>query len=381
MASMCFVGASLAHAGTAPMPAPVELRIPAAPAVFMGSDGARHLAYELHLTNFYSDTGPLTLNGLDVFGKDTRHPLLHLSAAELAATTKPVPKEGALSIVEAGKRVVIHVWLTLPASASPPQQFRHHLDLGAGERAFVVDGATVAVQTRALPMIGAPLRGGRWFAHEGPGAAQSHHWGSLVAVNGDLTIPQRFAFDFVGVDEAGHALRPGVVDLQKTTYADWIGYGVDVLAVADGTVASARDGEAEHQPLSAQPEPESLTADGLFGNYVVLDIGAHTFAGYAHLARGSVRVKAGDHVHRGQVIGRVGQSGNSAGPHLHFQLADAATFEGSEGVPYVFAAYTYYGPETEAQVFGQGEPWHAPSGELRKAQLPLNDVIVGFPVQ
>jgi hypothetical protein len=377
MAGLCFAWATWAYG--APALAPVEVRIPFAPAVFMGSDGARHLAYELHLTNFYGDTGPLTLQGLNVFGMDTAYPLLHLDASQLAAMAKPVPKEGLPVTVDAGKRVVIFVWLTLPDGTAAPRELRHHIDLKARDGAFTVDGATVAVDARAVPVIGAPLRGGRWLAHEGPGAAQSHHWGSLVAVNGNLTIPQRFALDLVGVDDAGHALKPGVADLQKTAYKDWVGYGADVLAVADGTVVGARDGEVEHHPLSAQPEPTSLTTEGLFGNYVIIQIAPHAFAGYAHLARGSVRVKPGDRVRKGQVIGHLGQSGNSAAPHLHFQLADAPTFEGSEGIPYAFADFTFEGPETEAQLFGQGEPWHALKAEPRQAQLPLNDVVVEFP--
>jgi murein DD-endopeptidase MepM/ murein hydrolase activator NlpD len=362
------------------MLAPVEVRVPMPPQVFTGSDGARHLAYELHITNFYADTGSLRLDGIDVFDADAATPLLHLSAVDLAGVSKPQPKEGAHAVVDAGKRLVVYLWLTLPADASAPKRLRHHLDLAAAGKTFVVDGAPLTVDARAVPVLGAPLRGGRWLAHEGPGAAQSHHWGSLVAINGSLTIPQRFALDLVGVDDAGRALKPGV-DLQKTTHRDWVGYGADVLAVADGTVVSARDGEAEHPPLTAQPEPKSLATDDLFGNYVVIDIGSRAYAGYAHLARGSVRVKAGDRVRAGQVIGRLGQSGNSAAPHLHFQLANAPTFEGSEGIPYVFAAYTYYGPETEAQLFGQGEPWRAAATDARKAQLPLNDVVVGFPQQ
>lgn len=374
LAGFCFLWAAAANAATL---APVEVRIPTTPQLFSGSDGARHLAYELHITNFYADTGALSLDGVDVFDADATKPLLHLGAAELAGISKPQPKDGARAVIDPGKRLVVYVWLTLAPDAAAPKRLRHHLDLAAAGKAFVVDGAAVTVDTRAAPVIGAPLRGGRWLAHEGPGAAQSHHWGSLVAVNGALTIPQRFALDLVGVDDSGRALKPGV-DLQKTTHADWIGYGAEVLAVADGTVVSARDGEAEHPPLTAQPEPKSLTTNDLFGNYVVIEIGSHAFAGYAHLARGSVQVKAGDRVRAGQVIGRLGQSGNSAAPHLHFQLADAATFEGSEGIPYVFASFTYYGAETEAQLFGQGEPWRATTTQARQAQLPLNDVVVGF---
>ena len=203
--------------------------------------------------------------------------------------------------------------------------------------------------------------------------------GSLVAVNGALTIPQRYALDLVGLDAHGHAMRAGVKDIQKSTYADWVGYGTDVLAVADGVVRKVRDGEQEHQPLSPQPEPTSLTTNGLFGNYVVLEIEPGVFASYAHLQRGSVKVKPGDHVHKGEVLAHLGQSGNSAAPHLHFQLSNAATFEGSEGIPYMFERFDALGPETEAQIFGQEAPWKAVGIDHRLAQMPLNNIVVQFP--
>ncbi|WP_369943086.1 M23 family metallopeptidase [Xanthomonas medicagonis] len=359
--------------------APVEARVPFAPAAFTGSDGRTHLAYELHVTNFYGDSGALAPQGLDVFGDDAATPLLALDAKQLAQVVKPAPAAQEPVAILPGKRAVFFVWLTLPEGTSVPHRLRHRIPFTADAHAnSVLDGASVQVGDAQPMVIGAPLRRGRWLAHEGPGAARSHHWGSLVAVNGQLTIPQRYALDLVGVDAAGHALRSGVKDIQKSTYADWIGYGADVLAVADGVVRSARDGEAEHQPLSAQPEPTALTSDALFGNYVVLEIASGTFASYAHLRRGSLKVKPGDRVQRGQVLAQLGQSGNSAAPHLHFQLSNAVAFEGSEGVPYMFERFGYLGRESEAQLFGQGDPWKALPIEYRRSQLPLNDVVIQF---
>lgn len=362
--------------------APVEARVPFAPSAFTGSDGLIHVAYELHVTNYYGDTGPLKPTGLQIFGDGAKKPLLSLDANELSRIVKPTPPEHQLASIFPGKRAVIFVWITLPPGTAIPHALRHYMAFDTDKHGVtVLDGAIVQVNQEKIPVIGPPLRGGRWLAHEGPGAAQSHHWGSLVAVNGQLTIPQRYAFDLVGLDATGHAMRSSVKDIQKSAYADWIGYGADVIAVADGVVRSARDGEEEHRPLSPQPEPTSLTTNGLFGNYVVLEIGPGIFASYAHLQRGSLKVKAGDHVHRGQVLAHLGQSGNSAAPHLHFQLSNAATFEGAEGIPYVFDNFDLLGSESEAQLFGQGEPWRATSIDHRHAQMPLNDVVIQFPNQ
>ncbi len=140
-----------------------------------------------------------------------------------------------------------------------------------------------------------------------------------------------------------------------------------------------RDGQDEHAPLSPQPEPQSLTAHGLFGNYV----GAGAQAGCVRqLCAPAARQRKGA---RGRacslrtVAGRLGQSGNSAAPHLHFQLSNAVAFEGSEGLPFGFDRFDLLGPETEAQLFGQDKPWTPATPQHRQAQLPLDDVVIGFP--
>ena len=318
---------------------------------------------------------------LDVYADDGRTPLASFGAVDLAAMSRPAPAEHAPLTIEADKRVVIHVWLTLPKGAAVPRALRHRMVFATAKHTTTwLDGVRVPLDTEAPMLIGPPLRGGLWLAHEGPGNAHSHHWGSLVAVNGQATIPQRYALDLVGIDPQGHAMRARVKDIGKSRHADWIGYAADVLAVADGVVRDMRDGQAEHAPLSPQPEPASLTAHGLFGNYVVLEIRPGVYASYAHLQRGSVKVRVGERVRRGQLLGRLGQSGNSAAPDLHFQLSSAATFEGSEGLPFAFDHFDLQGPETEAQLFGQGEPWTPGTIKHRQAQLPLNDVVIGFPV-
>jgi hypothetical protein len=379
LSALLFCWTSLATAQQAL--APVEARVPFVPAAFVGSDELRHLAYELHVTSIYGDTGPLMPQRLDVYADDGRTPLASFGVVDLAGMSRPAPAEHMPVTIGAGKRVVIYVWLTLPAGGTVPHTLRHRMVFATAKHTTaLLDGVSVPLTTEAPMVIGPPLRGGLWLAHEGPGNARSHHWGSLVAVNGQVTIPQRYALDLVGIDPQGHAMRSDVKDIGKSRHADWIGYGADVLAVADGVVRDVRDGQAEHPPLTAQPEPESLTAHGLFGNYVVLEIEPGVYANYAHLQRGSLKVRVGERVRRGQLLGRLGQSGNSAAPHLHFHLSSAATFEGSEGLPFAFDRFDLLGPETEAQLFGQGEPWTPATTEHRQAQLPLNDVVIGFPV-
>jgi murein DD-endopeptidase MepM/ murein hydrolase activator NlpD len=78
-----------------------------------------------------------------------------------------------------------------------------------------------------------------------------------------------------------------------------------------------------------------ITSETVAGNHIVLDLGGGRYAFYAHFQPGSLKVKVGDRVTRGQVIGLVGNSGNSTEPHLHFHISDGVSPLGSEGLPYV----------------------------------------------
>jgi murein DD-endopeptidase MepM/ murein hydrolase activator NlpD len=111
-------------------------------------------------------------------------------------------------------------------------------------------------------------------------------------------------------------------------------YGADVLAVANAMVVATKDGIPENVPgITSRAVP--ITSDTIGGNHIVLDLGGGRYAFYAHLQPGSLKVKVGDRVTRGQVIGLVGNSGNSTEPHLHFHISDGVSPLGSEGLPYI----------------------------------------------
>jgi murein DD-endopeptidase MepM/ murein hydrolase activator NlpD len=115
------------------------------------------------------------------------------------------------------------------------------------------------------------------------------------------------------------------------------------------------------------------------GNHVVEDIGGGLYAGYAHMIPGTVTVKAGERVHRGQVLGRLGNSGNSSEPHLHIQVCDAPTFLICEGVPMEFKrmSLTKYRIEKhgETPIKLNVEGTRGVSGEE-----PMEDELANFPV-
>ena len=93
--------------------------------------------------------------------------------------------------------------------------------------------------------------------------------------------------------------------------------GVDVLAAAPGRVARLRDGVAD---ISIRAPGAPPVSGQECGNGVVVDHGDGWETQYCHLARGSVRVKAGDTVAAGTPLARVGLSGNTEFPHLHLTV-------------------------------------------------------------
>lgn len=112
--------------------------------------------------------------------------------------------------------------------------------------------------------------------------------------------------------------------------------------MADGRVADTRDGIPENDlatgKLAIEPSLDNVT-----GNRVVLDLGQSRYAHYTHLQPGSLRVRKGDRVRRGQVLGLVGNSGNSTAPHLHFQVSASSEILKGDGLPYVFDRFDRHG--------------------------------------
>jgi murein DD-endopeptidase MepM/ murein hydrolase activator NlpD len=108
-------------------------------------------------------------------------------------------------------------------------------------------------------------------------------------------------------------------------------YDEPIFAVADGTAIAARNDLRDQPPGRL---PEGLALDEADGNFAIIDLGNDVYALYAHMRRGSVTVSAGQRVRRGEQIGKVGNSGNTQAPHLHFQLMDVPSALAANGAPY-----------------------------------------------
>ena len=364
--------------------AQVEARILWAPRVVPGSDGRRHLAYELRITSSQDGDDPIRLVRIAVFADRATAPLAMIEGADIGALLSQPPQEEEPRdgvAIRSGRSRTFFFWLSLPPGTSP-SSLRHQLVFRTGKGAIEqADNVDTPIDQAPPIRIGPPLRGGRWLAVDGPGDHRSHHWGGSVAIDGKLTIPQRFAIDWFGLDDDNHSVH-GVHDsLASTVDADWVGYGHDVLAVADGVVADARDGIPNGQPLAPQESPDDLTARTLYGNFVILKIAPNTYVHYAHLQSGSLLVKIGQKVRRGVALGRLGQTGAAGAPHLHFHVSDRPTFEQSEGLPFLIDAFVLLGRVAIADTFDPAKPVDllASQNRPRRSELPLDSSVVMFP--
>jgi hypothetical protein len=189
-----------------------------------------------------------------------------------------------------------------------------------------------------------PLRGENWVAVNTPG--------DRIPSHGTDMLGQRFAYDLLQVDRrrslhdhpAG-TLRRLIVGVRPRDCYAW---GAEIHAPLDGEIVRASDGIVERgwiHPLrelvlalmnAVTFRPDKLPS--VLGNHVIMRSG-NIFAGFAHLVPGSVAAQAGQSVLRGDVLGRVGHTGNSTSPHLHFQLMDSPDLMTAKGLPCAFHSY------------------------------------------
>jgi hypothetical protein len=152
---------------------------------------------------------------------------------------------------------------------------------------------------------------------------------------------QEFAMDIVGANQKDAAAFTDISRPNPMALTDYSIWGREVLAVGDGLVVDMGDKFPE-KPMS---DPTKFVQPGYSigvvkemaaGNYVVIDHLNGEYSVYCHLQEGSIRVRKGDRVNKGMVIAKVGNTGNSSAPHLHFQLTDSPNFFTANGLPMMF---------------------------------------------
>jgi murein DD-endopeptidase MepM/ murein hydrolase activator NlpD len=317
---------SISNAGPFPAQMLVNVYQPPSP---LKADDKYFLVYEIYLSNYMKSPAKINSFAVDGNNKKNLFTLKDLSNAVKA----PNEKNTAALTFAPGESKVIYVWIPFENEASIPKTLSHHLGIASSFKDQAADfnmgDYSFDVSHTSPVIISAPLRGKNWLAGNAPSNTSDHRRTGMI-INGKPYYAQRYAIDFVQVGDDGVTFTG---DVHKNT--SYHCYNQDLLAVADGTVVALSDNVPENIPNSGKIAVP-LDEKNLPGNYVVIDIGNGHYAGYAHIIPGSFKVKLGDHVKRGEVIAKLGNSGNSSEPHLHFQVIDGKSFLKSNGIPYGF---------------------------------------------
>jgi murein DD-endopeptidase len=363
----------------APLVQSVEMQVPFAPASVRIA-GKRYLVYELHLTNLRSVD--VSLTRVEVVDADRRTRVAEYRGPELARWLgRPgVTSDGAdRRLIGGGMRAILYAWLPLDDGVATPARLAHRIELDAarprGREHAIVEGGAADVRRQRPVVLDAPVRGGPWVALYDPSMAGGHRT-SIYTIDGRARIPARFAIDLVKLGKGGSRARG-----DRSAVASWYGHGAEVLAVADAVVADVRDDMRGADTVGASQGPVPL--ENASGNYVVLDLGGGRHAFYEHLQHGSLRVKRGDRVKRGQVIARLGNTGSSSsGPHLHFHVSDGVSPLAAEGLPYELRRFEVLGAFEDIAAATRDAPWKAvprAAGGARTTELPAPSAVVMFP--
>ena len=186
----------------------------------------------------------------------------------------------------------------------------------------------ISLQT---PIIDYEQRTALIFPFRGPGIISQ----AGVLGGGHRNRSGAFALDAIGLG-ANHApmLRAGSDRPQ-----DYAGWGRPIIAPADGIIVNARNDRPD-QPKDGESNPAYYAPEypngGDVGNNVVIDHGNNEFSLIAHMRMGSVRVRSGERVTQGQQLGELGNSGDTSGPHVHYQLQNGPRWEYADGLPMRF---------------------------------------------
>ncbi len=306
--------------------------IDADPIPVTGTDGKVHMAYELSVLN--SGPRPAAITQVETLADGPEGATVAtIGLLETVERTLLIPNllPGPVTEIPAGATAVLVLDDVYDTRADVPADVTHRLTVTLGKAlpeyqptlsarypdSVTQIGGVVRTGAGTPVVIGPPLAGDDWVAGNAC-CVVSPLCGAVMGVGGRFNGSERYAIDWLRIDPTKNPVTTHSGD--GTRNDDYLAYDAPLLAVADGTIAAVVSDNKEATPQVITPDQ---SFEQLGGNYVIIDIGDGNFAFYAHMVAGSTTVKIGDKVTRGQVIGRLGNSGNTTEAHLHFHVTRA----------------------------------------------------------
>jgi hypothetical protein len=351
----------------------VTASVLATPEAVLAEDDWRHLAYELTLSN--RAPTEVTVKSIRVLaGKKV---VGGLAGKGLTAMMSPFAAAKPGSKLQPGQGGYVLMDVSFPAGKKLPKRIVHRITISEKKpspaNATTYLAAPTSVVRKAAVVVAPPLRGPSWVVANGCCDAFTAHRAAVLPVNGANHVAERFAIDFVQVGANGR-----IFDGPGDMLSSYPYFGDPVYSSTKGKVVGVVDGIPE---TPAGEFPKNATAQTAGGNHVVVDMGRGRYAFYAHLQPGSIAVEVGQRVSTGQVLGMLGNSGNSDAPHLHFHVMDSPSPLASNGVPFRFTKFTVAGTLTNIGPFSEEGAVATiapkPRGP-RSKMLPLNDQVIDF---
>jgi Peptidase family M23 len=340
-------GAQQAAAGDAPQTTALKVSVIHEPLYAKGSDGKVHLEYDLVSTSVFPV--PVTLTKVEVVAGDGRR-LLTLAGDALEARTQPLGSTTPTREVPASGSVATLMDIKVPPG-EVPGRLTHRIAyelppdtpeiLKALIGSLTIKGPKLEVPHRPATVVAPPLSGEGWFNGNGCCDTTPHRSFRLAVDGLRYVTPETFAIDWVQVRENSEG-NTITFEGDPASNESYFAFGADVKSATDGVVVDVRDGLPNETPNIDPPQNVVLPVD-VGGNHVAVRVRPGVYAFYGHLQPGSIVVKKGDHVRTGQLLGKLGSSGNSTQPHLHFELADGPDVVTANSLPFVIDRYTWAG--------------------------------------
>jgi hypothetical protein len=341
--------------------------------VVLGDDGMDHVEYELLVVSVFGD--PVTLTSVAVIDPAGKV-LTRIDGDVLAAATQNLYTKAASPVIPPSAAVSVDVDLALRPGTVPKwvtHRIAYTTPPGSPSAPIVgttkIDGPKVAINRQPTTVIKPPLQGDGWLATTACCKPNLHRDLRLAIDGRRIETGETFAVDWALVKDGSLYAGDG------STNQQFYGFGANVLAVADGRVVFTQDGKPDTTPY-AQAIPQDQSDFG--GNIVMIRIAPNVFAVYEHLQPGSLTVKVGDAVKAGETIAKLGNSGPSEGPHLHFELLNRPDLFAGRSLPFVIDRYTLAGTVDVATAEASHLVISPESRQIRSA-YPLWGGVQNFP--